>query len=288
MEPIQINKIWYITGTSTGIGLDLIDILLNNGDKVSAITRYPERTIDELKKKNVKNLENLLAIKTDITNDIDVKESVLKTIEKFGRIDVVVNNSGYGLIASVEELTDQEIQNIFSVNVFGVYNVLRHAVPHLREQRSGLVVNVSSILGSASLDGGKYSAYESTKHALNAITIALHDELKPFNVGVVLFCPGAIRNSFYNGDNFTLPKNLIKEYDTISLIDAIKADAPNSTSSCEKVAQVLFNLSTTPSNKLPKQLYLGSDSLGWIKSTLKKEIDEIERNSTITQSTDFK
>ncbi|EGC37693.1 hypothetical protein DICPUDRAFT_76691 [Dictyostelium purpureum] len=281
------EKVWYITGTSTGIGLDLIELLLNNGHRVSAITRYPDETVDELKKKNVQNLDKLLAIKTDITNDESVKESVKKTVETFGKIDVVVNNSGYGVIGAVEELTAEDIHNIYSVNVFGVYNVLRHTTPLLRNQRSGLILNISSILGSTNIGTGKYSAYESTKHAVNSITISLQLELKPFNVDVVLVCPGGIRTSFINGKNFTLPKNQIKEYDTQFLINAIKARSPNSTSSPSKVVNVLYELSNTPSDKLPKQLYLGSDAYQMIKETLDDEIKELEKNKQLTLSTNF-
>ncbi|EGC35342.1 hypothetical protein DICPUDRAFT_33595 [Dictyostelium purpureum] len=288
MESINNNnsqdKVWYITGTSTGIGLDLLELLLNNGNRVTAITRSPDQTIDELKKKGTKNLDKLLAIKTDITNDESVKESIKKTIQEHGRIDVVVNNSGYGLLGAVEELSAEDIQKIYAVNVFGVYNVLRHTTPYLRAQRSGLILNISSYLGYSTI-GGKYSAYESTKHALNGITLSLQKELEPFNVSVVLIGLGGVRTSFVNGGNFAVTKNLIEEYNTNQLIEMFKKYSPFAKGDPVKVAQTIYNLSN--SSKLPVSLDLGSDSYQIAKATFENRLKGVEENHQLTLSTDF-
>ncbi|EGC39139.1 hypothetical protein DICPUDRAFT_75252 [Dictyostelium purpureum] len=281
MEAINNNN----KGTSTGIGLDLIELLLNNGNRVTAITRYPDQTIDELKKKDTKNLEKLLAIKTDITNDESVKESVKKTIEVHGRIDVVVNNSGYGFIGAVEELSADDIQKIYAVNVFGVYNVIRHTAPYLREQRSGLVLNISSYCGYSTI-GGKYSAYESTKHAINGISNSLQKELEPFNVSVVLIGLGGIRTSFSSGGNFASTKNPIEEYKTNELVEMIKKYSPFAKGDPIKVAQTLYNLSNT-TGKLPSSLDLGSDSYQIAKATYETRLKELEENRELTFSTDI-
>ncbi|EAL64714.1 hypothetical protein DDB_G0285753 [Dictyostelium discoideum AX4] len=150
------NKIWLITGTS------------------SALTSKPEEIIKEIKFEK----DNLLIVKTDITNNELVKNAV--TNKQFGRIDVLVNNAGYGLVGAIEELSDSEVRKIYDVNVFGVLNLLRNSTPYFRKQKSGLIINISSQMGWDSMRN--YSAYSSTKHAVNAITLSAQKEFKPFGV----------------------------------------------------------------------------------------------------------
>ncbi|KAM9942426.1 hypothetical protein ACTFIT_005806 [Dictyostelium discoideum] len=154
------NKIWLITGTS------------------SALTSKPEEIIKEIKFEK----DNLLIVKTDITNNELVKNAV--TNKQFGRIDVLVNNAGYGLVGAIEELSDSEVRKIYDVNVFGVLNLLRNSTPYFRKQKSGLIINISSQMGWDSMRN--YSAYSSTKHAVNAITLSAQKEFKPFGVNVIL------------------------------------------------------------------------------------------------------
>ncbi|KAK5575013.1 hypothetical protein RB653_010268 [Dictyostelium firmibasis] len=284
MEALDNSKIWFVTGTSSGIGLSLVKKLLINGYKVSALTRKPEELEKQVKEIN-NHVDNLLITKTDITNDQSVKNAVEKTIEKFGKIDVVINNAGYGLIGSLEEVSDEEVRAIYDVNVFGVINILRNTTPHLRKQRSGIIINVSSVLGWYSM--ANYYAYCSTKHAVNAITFSAQKELKPFGVKVILASPGGFRTNFVVGEttNFQIPKSLLDEYKTNELIQIFNKYSPNSKGDPEKAADVLIKL--TNLNEVPDNLFMGSDSLEQSKLHLEAHLKENEKWAQLSVSSDF-
>ncbi|KAM9987921.1 hypothetical protein ACTFIZ_003298 [Dictyostelium cf. discoideum] len=285
------DKVWLITGTSSGFGLIIVKKLLKNGNLVSALTRTPEKLEAQLKL--VPNLinykENLLIIKTDITNDQSVKESIEQTIKKFQRIDIVINNAGYGLVGSIEELTDIEFRKIYDVNVFGVLNLLRHTTPYLRKQRSGTIINISSTLGWGTMKC--YSAYSSTKHAVNSITFSAQKELKPFNVNLILVFPGGFRTGFVIGYkhknenenenendndycNFQIPNNKIDEYKTNELIERFYKYSPIAIGDPEKAANLIIQLPNM--NEIPTHLFLGSDSLNQSTISFKRELKMVK------------
>src|SRR5258705_6602590 len=137
------DKVWFITGASRGFGLDIAKAALQSGDKVVATVRTRP---DELKA-TLQHPKNLLVVVFDVTNKGQVKEGVQKAITEFGRIDVLVNNAGYGLLAATEEATDEEITRQYDTNVFGLLNVTRAILPHMRNQQSGHIINISSLFG---------------------------------------------------------------------------------------------------------------------------------------------
>ncbi|KAN0041373.1 hypothetical protein ACTFIV_003912 [Dictyostelium citrinum] len=285
MESIDnLNKTWIVTGTSSGIGLELVKKLLKNGFKVSALTRKPEEIENQVKQIHFEK-GNLLIVKTDITNDESVKNAVKQTIEKFGKIDVLVNNAGYGLVGSIEELSDLEFRKIYDVNVFGVLNLLRHTTPYFRIQRSGTIINISSQMGWDNMEN--YSAYSSTKHAVNSITFSAQKELKPFNVNVILVSPGGFRTGFVVGQqtNFQVPSSFIDDYKTNSLIELFNKYSPLARGSPEKAAEVLIKLSSA--DKLPNNLFLGTDSLTAAKKQLESHLLEAEKWTELSISTDY-
>ncbi|KAM9968325.1 hypothetical protein ACTFIW_002763 [Dictyostelium discoideum] len=278
------NKIWLITGTSSGIGLELVKKLLTHGYKVSALTRRPEEIEKEIKEIQFEK-DNLLIVKTDITNNESVKNAVEETIKQFGRIDVLVNNAGYGLVGSIEELSDLEIRKIYDVNVFGVLNLLRNSTPYFRKQKSGLIINISSQMGWDNME--YYSAYSSTKHAVNAITFSAQKELKAFGVNVILVSPGGFRTGFVAGQqsNFQVPSKLIDEYSTQSFIEMFNKYSPHSKGDPEKAAELLIKLPTI--EQLPNNLFIGSDSLSAAKKQLQSHLLEAEKWSDLSISTDY-
>ncbi|KAM9990698.1 hypothetical protein ACTFIY_006743 [Dictyostelium cf. discoideum] len=271
------NKIWLITGTSSGIGLELVKKLLKYGNKVSALTRKPEEIEKEIKGIKFER-GNLLIVKTDITNNESVKNAVEETIKQFGRIDVLVNNAGYGLVGAIEELSDSEVRKIYDVNVFGVLNLLRNSTPYFRNQKSGLIINISSQMGWDIME--YYSAYSSTKHAVNAITLSAQKELKPL-------VPGGFRTGFVAGQqsNFQVPSKLIDEYSTQSFIDMFNKYSPHSKGDPEKAAELLIKLPTI--EQLPNNLFIGSDSLSASKQQLQSHLLEAEKWSDLSISTDY-
>lgn len=147
---------WFVTGTSRGLGLELVRQLLDRGDNVAATTRSTENLLFAL---DGTDTARLLPLSLDLRDEAAVQRAVSETTSRFGGLDVVVNNAGYGFLAAVEEVTDAEARAMFDVQIFGVWNVLRAALPVFRAAGSGHVINVSSILGLLAFPGwGLYSA----------------------------------------------------------------------------------------------------------------------------------
>jgi NADP-dependent 3-hydroxy acid dehydrogenase YdfG len=218
------NKVWFITGTSSGFGRLLAEEVLANGGRVVATARKPEVLADLVEKYP----ETARAVKLDVTNLQDVKNSIETAVKEFGRIDVVVNNAGYALVGAIEEAHNEEIQKQFDTNVFGVVNVIREALPILRAQKSGHIVNISSLVGiSAFTSMGYYSA---TKFALEGLSEALAAEVAPHGIKTTVVEPGPFYTGF-SGRGVAFGTNLLPEAypSTAGLTDAFSEfDGPNS------------------------------------------------------------
>jgi len=180
-----MSKVVLITGCSTGIGRDLAQRLTQSGYTVVATARKTETLWD---------IQAALKLPLDVTQTNSVNQAIAHTLQQFGRIDVLINNAGYTMLGALEEVSEEQTQQVFDVNVFGALRMIRAVVPHMREQRSGRIINISSIAGKLSTPvNGTYSA---TKFALEALSDALQMELAPFGIQVVLVEPGAIKTRF--------------------------------------------------------------------------------------------
>lgn len=180
-----MSQIVLITGCSTGIGRDLAGKLTRAGYQVVATARQVQTLND---------VPATLKLPLDVTQSDSVKRAVQCTLERFGRIDVLVNNAGYAVPGAVEEISDARVQAMFDVNVFGVMRMIRAVAPHMRRQKSGRIINISSIAGKRSTPAnGTYSA---SKFALEALSDALRLELAPFGIQVVVIEPGSIKTHF--------------------------------------------------------------------------------------------
>jgi NAD(P)-dependent dehydrogenase (short-subunit alcohol dehydrogenase family) len=180
-----MSKVVLITGCSTGIGRDLAVRLSQAGYCVVATARNVEALID---------LPVALKLSLDVTESDSVNEAIAQTIERFGRVDILVNNAGYALRGALEEIPIEQVQQMFDVNVFGVLRLIRAVAPHMRRQKSGRIINISSIAGKLSTPAN--GAYSATKFALEALSDALRLELAPFGIQVILVEPGAIKTHF--------------------------------------------------------------------------------------------
>lgn len=180
-----MSQVVLITGCSTGIGRDLAQRLTHAGYSVVATARCRE---------SLNDLEAALKLQLDVTQPASIEAAVAATLAQFGRIDVLVNNAGYAVRGALEEVPVDEVQAMFEVNVHGVLRMIHAVAPHLRAQKSGRIINISSIAGRLSTPvNGSYAA---TKFALEAMTDALRVELAPFGVHVVSVEPGAIKTQF--------------------------------------------------------------------------------------------
>lgn len=274
------QKVWFITGASKGMGLEITKAVLNSGGKVIATSR----NTDALLEKIVNNRDNLFPVKLDITNENDVENAISEGINKFGRIDVVVNNAGYNLLGNIEELSDAEFRKTMDVNVFAVTNVIRKVLPHLREQNSGHIINTSSMMGYMSYNAnGSYSA---SKFAVIGLSEALAQEVAPFGIKVTILAPGTFRTSFMSEENLQVAKNTIDAYNLDKQVELFKGIDGKQLGNPEKLAEVLLKI--TEMSNPPLHLPLGSDSYNAIVAVRKNEEKEMETWKELSLSTDLK
>lgn len=277
---MENKKVWLVTGASKGLGLTLVNKLLANGYKVVATSR----DLNALKEAVNNTSANFLPLEVDLTNPISVEKAIQITNETFGRLDVIVNNAGYGIGGAIEELSQEEILQSFNVNVFGTINVIEKAMPYLRAQRSGYFINVSSIAGFAPAIG--WSIYSAAKHAIVGLSEVLAEDVKSLGIKVTVVAPGAFRTQFLSEDSLVMSKNKIEDYREIRESHA-RYDAMNGKQlgDPEKAAQVFIDLAE--SDNPPVRLYLGSDAYKRASSKIETISSDLEKWKDVSLSTDF-
>ncbi|MTH16585.1 oxidoreductase [Flavobacterium sp. LC2016-01] len=277
-----MKKTWFITGTSQGIGLILVKQLLDLGYNVAATAR----NIAALKEAVGISSSNFLPLEVNLTDEKSVSEAVEKAVTQFGTIDYLVNNAGYGLIGGIEESSDAEVRANFDVNVFGLLNVTRAVLPHMRAAKSGHIINLSSVFGLVA--GAGWGIYCSTKFAVEGISEALAQEVKPFGINVTIIEPGYTRTNFLNSSSLIVAKNPIDSYTDIR--DSVKAhqnDIPgNQAGDPDKVANLIIQV--TKNQEPPLRLLTGSDAYKYANYKIESLKNEIETNKELTFSADFK
>jgi NAD(P)-dependent dehydrogenase (short-subunit alcohol dehydrogenase family) len=268
---VSNQKVSIVTGSSSGIGLETALILARNGYVTYATMRTPEKDAlvrTALEKENLP----IKVIQLDVTDDVSLKNAINHVTSEAGRIDLLVNNAGYGLGGALEELSTEEIKAQYETNLFGLVRVTQAVLPTMRKQRSGRILNLSSGAGIFGYPG--YSAYVSTKFAVEGLSESIAYELEPYGIKVILIEPGFVQTNFAN-----------------SMVIAKKAQDPNSPysqmmqriaassnelakngSSAELVANVILDAATNPN---PRFRYLvGTDVEAWVAS--KKNMNEGE------------
>jgi NAD(P)-dependent dehydrogenase (short-subunit alcohol dehydrogenase family) len=276
------NNIWFVTGASKGLGLTLVKRLLNEGYKVAATSR----NISELQNAVSINSDNFLPLAVNIKNEESVQQAIEKTISTFRKIDIVVNNAGYGMLGGLEETTDQEARDNFDVNVFGSLNVIRKTLPHLRAQQSGHIFNISSIGGFAGGYPG-FGIYCATKFAVNGFTEALETEVKPFGIKVTIVEPGYFRTNFLSEGSLVTPQNTIDAYQNVrnsqsmhqNDLDQQQAGDP------EKAAAAMISIANHPD--APLNLFLGADAYQVAQQKIASVQTDLERWKDLTISTAY-
>ncbi|WP_316803578.1 oxidoreductase [Pedobacter nototheniae] len=274
------KKVWFITGASKGLGLSLVKQLLEAGQNVAATSR----NVNELKKAVDFSSVKFLPISVDLKDENSVDLAVKATVEKFGKIDVVINNAGYGIGGSIEELSEEETRSNFDVNVFGTLNVIRKVMPFLRAQRSGHIINISSIAGIAGATG--WAVYAASKFAVIGLSEVLAEDVKDFGIKVTVVAPGAFRTSFLTGDSLALPENPIEAYEQVRASHAryLKMDGEQA-GDPEKAAAAMIAIVAMPNP--PLHLLLGSDALE--RATIKLDAlnKEFKEWSAMSNATGF-
>jgi len=273
------QKTWFITGASKGLGLALATKLLAEGYAVAATSRNTENFSQTL----VQN-KNFLALQTNLSDESSIRDSVEQTVKHFGKIDVVINNAGYGIGGAIEELSETEISQSFDVNVFATLKVIKSVMPHLRGQRSGHIINISSIAGFAAATG--WAVYAAVKFAVVGLSEVLAEDVKEFGIHVTVVEPGAFRTQFLTPESLVLAQNPIQDYTAIrksheryASFDGTQIGDP------EKAASVFIDLVEKPNP--PIRLFLGSDAHKRATEKVQILYDDLQSWKTVSISTDF-
>ncbi|MET0455514.1 MAG: SDR family NAD(P)-dependent oxidoreductase [Mycobacterium sp.] len=278
--PTDSPATWFVTGTSRGLGLELVRQLLNRGDQVAATTRSTARLVAAL---DGVDTATLLPLEVDLTDGAAVDVAVGETVTRFGGLDVVVNNAGYGFLAAVEETTDADVRAMFDVQVIGAWNVLRSALPHLRAARTGHVINVSSILGLTAVPG--WGLYCSAKFALNGMTEALAAEVADLGIAVTIVEPGYFRTSFLSPDSLMLPSATTDAYPAIREMTQNHLDLQgHQLGDPARGAAAIIEVATGAPG--PLHQLLGTDSLAYARSKVEALTADIAAGEPLASTTD--
>jgi len=248
-----MSKVWFVTGSSRGLGRALVEVALDGGDRVVATARNPERLRSLVEKYG----DAVLVLRLDVTDHDAAARVVAQAKEAFGRIDVVVNNAGYADLASFEDTTIDSFRTQIDTDFYGVVNVSKAVVPVLREQGSGHIFQVSSLI--VRLSGAGLTAYQAAKCAVAGFSVGLAQEIAPFGVKVTVLEPGAMRTD-WGGSSMTIPQPSVPYQPTIgAFAEAVRGFSGHEPGNTRRVAQVVRDL--VGREDAPLRLLLGSDAL---------------------------
>jgi NAD(P)-dependent dehydrogenase (short-subunit alcohol dehydrogenase family) len=273
------QRVWFITGASRGFGAVIAGAVLTAGDGLVATARNMQGL------EHLGTHDNLLPLQMDVTTRPQVKKAISAARKRFKRIDVLVNNAGYGLLGAVEETSAKEVENLYQTNVFGLLNVTRAVLPLMRKQRSGHLINFSSVGGYTSRAG--FGIYCSSKFAVEGISEALHDELGPLGIHVTVVEPGAFRTDFLDTSSLARTEVIIPDYEgTVGKVRQWAEDKNHQQQGDPtKLAQAILQLAGSP--EPPLRLPLGTDTLQRIAEKNAFVEKETEKWRAVATSTDF-
>jgi NAD(P)-dependent dehydrogenase (short-subunit alcohol dehydrogenase family) len=273
--------VWFITGASRGFGLEITREALSRGDSVIATARNPQAVLDALPDGG----DRLLAVGLDVSSPEQVIAATDAAVERFGRIDVLVNNAGRGLVGAVEETSDAEARAIFDVNVFGLLAVTRAVLPHMRAARSGLVVNLSSVGGFVAWPG--WGVYAATKFAVEALSEAMTHELAPLGIKSVAIEPGPFRTNFLDGTSLSVAETHLDDYSATA--GAARSWATDTNYGQEgdpvKAAKIIVDLASY--DELPERIQLGANAVDDVAAKLSRTASDQEQWRSISLSADY-
>ncbi|MEO8583864.1 MAG: SDR family NAD(P)-dependent oxidoreductase [Flavitalea sp.] len=273
-----MKKVWFITGSSRGLGRSLTEAVLASGDLVAATARNPEQLNDLLEKYP----NQLFPIALDVTDYKQVKKAVADTINRFNRIDVLVNNAGFGITGAAEAFTDEQVRSQLETNLYAPIEITRVVLPIMRKQRSGRILQISSIGGRITSIG--LSIYQSAKFGLSGFSEALAKEVGPIGIKVTSVEPGGFKTD-WGGDSMSFaPKVEGYESTVDARVTSFKTQSFVAKGSPAKAADVLVELAKHP--EPPVHLILGSDALAILKQTEANRQAELEKWMTVSLSTD--
>ncbi|MFC3676674.1 oxidoreductase [Ferrovibrio xuzhouensis] len=271
-------KTWFITGISRGLGLALAKAALAAGDTVIGTVRSGSPDLPD-------SAGRLRVVTLDVADAAATEAAVQAAFDAAGRIDVIVNNAGYGLLGAVEQASDAEAARLFAVDVFAPFRIIRAALPHLRRQGSGHIVNITSIAGRAPNPGT--ALYSAAKAALEGFSAGLAQEVAPLGIRVTAVAPGAFRTDFLSAHSIRRSDAADDAYapSVHSRLAALDGMAGRQLGDPDRAAQAI--IAAVNADTPPLHLLLGSDALRRAREKLDAVIEEIDRWEELSLSTDF-
>jgi NAD(P)-dependent dehydrogenase (short-subunit alcohol dehydrogenase family) len=276
----MIARTWLITGVSSGFGRELTSQLLNRGDRVIGTVRDTSKIADLTDSYP----DTFIAEMLEMTDRTAVRRLVDRAFEQAGRVDAIVSNAGYGLFGAAEELSDDQVDHIIATNLTGSITLIRAALPHLRSQGGGRIIQMSTYGGQVAFPGN--SLYHATKWGIEGFCEAVAAEVAPFGIGITIVEPGGARTEFRYGS--ARVADLIPEYDStpahafLRMLDPANGLAPGDPA--RMAARIIDSVDIEPA---PLRMMLGSQALESTLDTLRQRIDDFEQQTDLAASTDF-
>jgi NAD(P)-dependent dehydrogenase (short-subunit alcohol dehydrogenase family) len=280
MAQIDLREsVWLITGASVGFGRAIAGEVLERGGRVAATARS-RASIADLESRDP---DRALALPLDVTQQVQVDAAVRDAKERFGRIDVLVNNAGYGLLSGMEEASDTEARVQFEVNFFGLTAMTRAVLPVMRRQRSGWIVNLSSAAGVFGTGGSAF--YTASKFAVEGLSECLAKEVAPFGIRVLIVEPGPFRTEFF-GRSMAKPANPIADYEPLAAMRAQfgKMDGRQPGDPARAAAAIV---DAVASGWPQLRLVLGGGAFDRIRRALEARIEDVDASRAVARSVDF-
>jgi short-subunit dehydrogenase len=274
-------KVWYVTGASQGLGLTLVKKLLADGYRVAATSRNAQRLKTAV---GIIDSDHFLPLAVDLNNPDCIDESVRQTLVAFGRIDVLVNNAGYGMMGVVEETGEEHINDIFNVNVLAVMEVTKRVIPLMRKQTSGYIINIGSVAGFAGAPG--WAIYSASKAAIAAFSEVLASEVKEFGIKVTVVEPSGFRTNFLTENSLVLMPNVSEVYAAVrETKKRYLATGGSQAGDPERAAEIFIELAE--STEVPEHLFLGKDAYNRAAKKLKAMLTKLEEWKEVSIHADF-
>jgi NADP-dependent 3-hydroxy acid dehydrogenase YdfG len=276
-----MSKVWFITGCSKGFGMALAQELLKHTDACVVATARDIKAIEHFAHQYP---SRVCIVALDVTKAVDIISAVNVAIEKFHRIDVLVNNAGYGFVGAIEECSAQDIRAVFDTNVFGLIEVTKAILPHMRAQSSGHIFNISSIAGLVA--GAGYAPYSGTKFAVEGISEALALDVEVFGIKVTIIEPGPFRTDFAgNSIKIADPHPDYRKSKAFGIRDYMSQMNNNQPGDPVKAAQIIIQVSSM--EKPPLRLLLGSIAIERMRIKLERFNAELNQYESLSRSADY-
>lgn len=275
----RTDRTWFVTGASRGFGRALSEDVLARGERLIATARSQD-FLDQFAERH----PEAAALRLDVTDRAGIQRAVADGVERFGHLDVVVNNAGYGHFGAVEELTDEDLRHQVDVNLFGVINVTRAVLPQLRAQRSGHLVQMSSLNGIEGMIGGAY--YCATKFAIEGLSESLADEVAHLGIKVMIVEPGPHRTEFASSKSARIAEPIDDYGETVGAArDAFAELDGNQPGDPEQAARAI--IAALDADNPPRRLPLGKMALTNIRAKLEGQLEELDAWRDLSATTDL-